>query len=170
MVTQYHPKALVRMGEMTEAEAATAGQFVFKTVEDGLVVDELRFAACSEAEAYAAEKKAELARHQAEAKERRAANTLEYDNNRAAGKQLHAVVTRLGGGARISHTRRWYTPDEAEAKRAGEGVVFVNVAKSFFVVTRRVNGQETRSYEHLGDEEVDRARAAPDTVAVEFQF
>ena len=46
----------------------------------------------------------------------------------------------------------------------------VNVAKSFFVVIRRVEGQETRASEHLGDEELDRARAAPATVAVELEF
>ena len=169
MVTQYHPKALVRMGEMTEAEAAGAGQLPFKTVEDGFVVDDRRFAARSEAEAYAAEKKAELARHQAEAKERRAASTLEYDNNRAAGKRLHSVVERLDRSA-TGHTCKWLTPDEAEAKRAEEGVVSVNVAKSFFVVTRCVDGRETRTSEHLGDEEVDQARAAPGTVAVELEF
>ena len=169
VVTQYHPRALVRTGEMSEAEAAGAGQFVFKAVEDGFVVDEQRFAARSEAEAYAAERKAELARHQAEAKERRAARTLEYDNNRAAGKRLHSVVERLDRSA-TGHTCKWLTPDEAEAKRAEEGVVSVNVAKSFFVVTRCVDGRETRTSEHLGDEEVDQARAAPGTVAVELEF
>jgi hypothetical protein len=40
LVTRYHPSALVRPGEITEA--AGAGQFVFKTVEDGFVVDALR--------------------------------------------------------------------------------------------------------------------------------
>ena len=83
---------------------------------------------------------------------------------------MHAVVTRPDGGAARSHTRQWYTPGKAETKRSEEGVVSVSVAKSFFIVTRRVDGQETRTSEHLGDEEVDRARAAPDTVAVEFQF
>ncbi len=78
MVTQYHPRELVRKGEMTEAEAAGAGQCVFQTVEDGYVVDDRRFAARSEAEAHAAEKKAELARHRAEAEERRAARTREW--------------------------------------------------------------------------------------------
>ena len=40
MVTQYHPRSLVQAGEMSEAEAAAAGAFVFKTAEDGFVVDD----------------------------------------------------------------------------------------------------------------------------------
>ena len=38
----------------------------------------------------------------------------------------------------------------------------VSIAEQHFVVTRRVNGQETRTSEVLGEDEVDRARAVPD--------
>ena len=46
---------------MSEAEAAAAGGFVFKTTENGFVVGDKRFADRGEAEAHSTEKKTELA-------------------------------------------------------------------------------------------------------------
>jgi len=54
LVTKYDPQELVRLGEMTNAEAAAGGHF-FNTVEDGYVVDDRRFAESAEAERYCAE-------------------------------------------------------------------------------------------------------------------
>ena len=164
MVTQYHPRSLVQAGEMSEAEAAAAGAFVFKTAEDGFVVDDRRFADRAEAEAYSTEKKAELAQHQEEAKARRAASTKEYFDNRAAGKRRYRVVTRL------SSQPQWCTPEEADVKRSEEGVVSVEPAESLFVVTRRVGGSEEQRTEHLGDDEVEAIQAAPETVAIELVY
>ena len=76
---------------MSEAEAAAAGGFVFKTTEDGFVVGDRRFADRAEAEEYSTEKKTQLAQHQKEAKARRAARTKEYSDNRAAGKRRAAA-------------------------------------------------------------------------------
>ena len=53
-MTKYDPQELVRLGEMTNAEAAAGGHF-FNTVEDGYVVDDRRFAESAEAERYCAE-------------------------------------------------------------------------------------------------------------------
>ena len=149
---------------MSEAEAAAAGGFVFKTTEDGFVVGDRRFAGRAEAEAYSAEKKTELARHQEKAKALRAARTQEYFDNRAEGKRRYRVVTRLAS------LPLWCTPEEADVKRSEEGVVSVEPAESLFVVTRRVGGKEEQRTEHLGDGEVDAIQAASETVAIELAY
>ena len=137
---------------------------MFKTVEDGFIVDDGRFADRAEAEAYSTEKKTQLAQHQKKATARRAASTKEYFDNRAAGKRRYRVVTRL------SSQPQWCTPKEAIVKRSEEGVVSVEPAESLFVVTRRVGDREEQRTEHLGDDEVEAIQAAPDTLAIELAY
>ena len=149
---------------MSEAEAAAAGAFAFKTAEDGFVVGDRRFADRAEAETYSTEKKAELAQHQEEAKARRAARTKEYFDNRAAGKRRYRVVTRL------SSQPQWCTPEEADVRRSEEGVVSVEPAESLFVVTRRVGDREEQRIACLGDDEVEAIQTAPGTVAIELAY
>ena len=170
MVTMYDPRSLVQIGEMSEAEAAAAGQFVFKSVEEGYAVDDKRFADGAEAEAHSIEKKAELAQHRKEATERRVARTKEYFDNRAAGKRLYRMVSRFEGNGYSGerHSIHWCTSDEASIKRSEPGVSSVEPATSLFLVTSRVGEKQEQCTKRLRDDEVDAILAAPDTVSMEL--
>ena len=89
---------------MSEAVAAAAGQFVFKTSENGFVVGDKRFADRAEAGANSTEKKTELA------------ETLGGSQGVARGGQ--AALPR---GNR--HLHQWCMPEGADVKSSEQGVV-----------------------------------------------